>query len=162
VTVSVPAREPFSVLRLTGPVRRTAIDRAAGVTACTVALQTVELVGATLARIPLAEYRAAAPDPLWRQAPGILAHLERGHMADLVGCVRSHDMQSADWVIPCGLDRYGLELLVLAIGGVATVRLSFPDGPVTSLQDVPASIRMALTCRCQSSTAHHDGRAASA
>jgi hypothetical protein len=49
-----------------------------------------------------------------------------------------------------GLDRYGLELLVLTTDGVAAVRLGFPDGPVTSLQDVPASIRTALTCRCES------------
>ena len=39
--------------------------------------------------------------------------------------------------------------LVLATDGVAAVRLGFPDGPVTSLQDVPASIRTALTCRCE-------------
>jgi hypothetical protein len=38
---------------------------------------------------------------------------------------------------------------VLAADGVAAVRLGFPDGPVTSLRDVPASIRTALTCRCE-------------
>ena len=80
----------------------------------------------------------------------MLHHLEHGHMADLIGCVRMHGLPQADWVIARGLDRYGLELLVLTTDGVAAVRLGFPDGPVTSLQDVPASIRTALTCRCES------------
>jgi hypothetical protein len=70
-------------------------------------LRSAELIGHAGVRvpIPLAEYRAAAPDPLWR---------------------------------------------VLSAEGVAAVRLGFPDGPVDSLQDVPASIRTALTCRCES------------
>jgi hypothetical protein len=70
-------------------------------------------------------------------------------MAELVRCVRAHGMPKADWVFPRNLDRYGLELLVLTTDGAAPVRLSFPDGPITSIDDVPASIRTALTCRCQ-------------
>jgi hypothetical protein len=66
-----------------------------------------------------------APDPLWRVAPAILRHLEHGHMGELVHCVRAHGMPQADWVIPRGLDRYGLQLLVLTTDGTA------------------------LTCRCQ-------------
>jgi hypothetical protein len=58
-------------------------------------------------------------------------------------------MTKADWVIPRNLDRYRLELLVLTTDGAASVRLSFPVGPITSIDDVPASIRTALTCRCQ-------------
>lgn len=57
-------------------------------------------------------------------------------------------------MIPRGLDRYGLELLVLATDGVSAVRLSFPDGPVASLDDVPVSLRTALTCRCQGGPGH--------
>jgi hypothetical protein len=79
-----------------------------------------------------------------------LHHLEHGHMADLIGCVRMHGLSRAEWVVARGLDRYGLDLLVLTAHGVAAVRLGFPDGPVASLQDVPASIRTALTCRCES------------
>jgi hypothetical protein len=75
-------------------------------------------------------------------------------MAELVGCVRAHGLASADWIIARGLDRYGLELLVLAPDGVAAVRLAFPDGPVTSLEEVPASLRTVLTCRCQSGPGH--------
>ncbi len=160
VTVCVPARVPFSALRLTGTCRPLAQDRAAGITACTVAVRSVRLDGAVSVPIPVEEYRIAAPDPLWRVAPGVLRHLERGHMADLIGCVRAHGMDQADWVIPCGLDRYGLELLVLTTDGTAGVRLSFPDGPVASLQQVPASIRTALTCRCQSGPGQHHTRPA--
>jgi hypothetical protein len=152
VTVTVPAAGPHSALRLTGTVRLTARNRRAGIAACMVDLRSVELIGHAGARvqIPLAEYSAAAPDPLWREAPGVLHHLEHGHMADLIACVRMHGLPQADWVITRGLDRFGLELLVLTTDGVAAVRLGFPDGPVTSLRDVPASIRTALTCRCES------------
>ena len=152
VTVTVPAGGPYTALRLVGTARPTARNRRAGIAACMVDLRSVELVGNAGVRVPvaLAEYRSAAPDPLWREAPGVLHHLEHGHMADLIACVRVHGLPQADWVITCGLDRYGLELLVLATDGVAAVRLGFPDGPVSSLQEVPASIRAALTCRCES------------
>ena len=90
-------------------------------------------------------------------APGILHHLEHGHRGELVRCVRAHGLGLADWVIPQGLDRYGLELLVLAPDGIAAVRLSFPGGPVASLDDVPMSLRTALTCRCQGGPGHGGG-----
>jgi hypothetical protein len=153
VTVSVPAGTPYSVLRLTGTARPATRHPVAGVTACMVDIGSVEFVGGVRAPVPvpLAEYRAAAPDPLWRVAPGVLHHLEQGHMAELIACVHAHGLPQADWVIPRALDRYGLELLVLTPDGTAAVRLAFPDGPVTALQDVPASIRTALTCRCHDS-----------
>ena len=152
VTVTVPAGGLHSTLQLTGTARPTARNRRVGIAACMVDLRSVELIGqaGVRVRVPLAEYRAAAPDPLRREAPGVLRHLEHGHMTDLIACVRVHGLPQADWVIARGLDRYGLELLVLATDGVAAVRLGFPDGPVTSLRDVPASIRTALTCRCES------------
>jgi hypothetical protein len=152
VTVTVTAAGLYSALRLTGTVRLTARNRRAGVAACMVDLRSVELIGHAGARagVPLPEYRAAAPDPLRREAAGVLHHLEHGHMTDLIACVRMHGLPQADWVIARGLDRYGLELLVLTTDGAAAVRLGFPDGPVSSLQDVPASIRTALTCRCES------------
>jgi len=157
VTVTVPAAGPYPVLRLTGSAQPTASNRRVGIAACLLDLRSVDLVGVAGDRVsvPLPEYRAAAPDPLWREAPGVLHHLEHGHMADLIACVRAHGLPQADWVITRGLDRYGLELLVLTADGVAAVRLGFPDGPVSSLQDVPASIRAALTCRCESA---HDRR----
>jgi hypothetical protein len=152
VTVTVSAGGPYASLRLTGTARPTARNRRVGIAACMVDLRSVELIGHAGARVlvPLPEYRAAAPDPLWREAPAVLRHLEHGHLTDLVACVRMHGLPQADWVIARGLDRYGLELLVLTTDGVAAVRLGFPDGPVTSLRDVPASIRTTLTCRCES------------
>ena len=155
VTVSVPADAPFSAVRLTGTSQWLTRDRPAGITACVVAVQSVEFAGSGGPRVPVEEYQAAVPDPLWRVAPAILRHLERGHMGELVHCVRAHGMPRADWVIPRGLDRYGLQLLVLTTDGTAAVRLAFPGGPVTSLDEVPASIRTALTCRCQSEAEHH-------
>ena len=154
VTVSVPAAVPFSSLRLTGTARAVARDTAARITACAVALRSVEFGGAVPAEVPVEAFHAAAPDPLWRVAPGILEHLENGHMAELAGCVRAHGLVEADWVIPRGLDRHGLELLVLTPDGTVAVRLSFPDGPVSSLEEVPASIRTMLICRCRSGPGH--------
>jgi hypothetical protein len=156
VRVSLPAEAPFSALRLTGTVTPVTEAGAAGVTTCMVTLGSVEFTGGGEPRVAVEEYRAARPDPLWPVAPGILHHLEHGHMSELVRCVRAHGMARAEWVVPRGLDRYGLELLVLATEGIATVRLAFPDGPVGSLDDVPVSLRAALTCRCQGE--HGDGR----
>ena len=160
VTVCVPAGRPFSALRLTGTSQLAARDTAAGITACMVAVRSVEFANPGTRQVPVEEYRAAVPDPLWRIAPAVLRHLEHGHMPELIGCVRAHGMTQADWVIPRGLDRYGLELLVLTPGGTAAVRLSFPGGPVASLQEVPASIRTVLTCRCQPGPGHHRTRPA--
>jgi hypothetical protein len=149
VTVCVPADAPFSALRLTGTSQWLTRDGAARVTACVVAVQSVGFAGSGCPEVPLEEYLAATPDPLWRVAPSVLRHLERGHLGELIHCVRAHGMPQADWVIPRGLDRYGLQLLVLTTDGAAAVRLAFPGGPVTSLDEVPASIRTALTCRCE-------------
>jgi hypothetical protein len=157
VRVSLPAGPPFAVLRLTGAASPVMAAGQAGVAACTVTIESVEFTGRDCARVAVADYRDAAPDPLWRLAPGVLRHLEHGHMAELVRCVRAHGLTNAEWVIPRGLDRYGLELLVFTKDGVAAVRLSFPDGPVAALNDVPVSLRAALTCRCQSGPGHGPG-----
>jgi hypothetical protein len=154
VRVSLPAGPPFSALRLTGTARPVTVGDEDAITACMLTIGSIEFTGGGRARVAVAEYRAARPDPLWRMAPGILRHLEDGHMGELVRCVRAHGLPRADWVIPRGLDRYGLELLVLATDGIAAVRLAFPDGPVSCLDDVPASLRTALTCRCQAGPGH--------
>ena len=159
VRVSLPAGPPFSALRITGPARLVAAAGGSGITACTVRVDSVEFTGASPARVAAGEYRAAAPDPLWRVAPGVLHHLEHGHLGDLVRCVRAHGMGAAEWVVPRGLDRYGLELLVFTADGIAAVRLSFPDGPVASLNDVPVSLRAALTCHCRAEPGHGHGTA---
>jgi hypothetical protein len=157
VRLSLPAGPPFSALRLTGTARPVAGPGDAGITPCMVAIGSIEFTGGGRTLVPVEDYRAARPDPLWRVAPGILHHLEHGHLGELIRCVRSHGITRADWVIPRGLDRYGLELLVLATDGLAAVRLAFPDGPVSSLDDVPMSLRAVLTCRCQAGPAHGRG-----
>jgi hypothetical protein len=144
VIVAIPADAPFSALRLTG-MTRPAAGEAAGYP---VTLRSLEFSGALPARIALDDYEAAAPDPFWREAPGILHHLEHYHMGELVSCVRAHGMSAAECAVPRSLDRFGLHLLVLTVGGLAAVRLAFPGGPVTSLEEVPASILAVLTCRC--------------
>ena len=86
VRVSLPAGPPFSALRLTGTARPVTLGDDAGVAACLVAIGSIEFTGGGRARVPVEEYRAARPDPLWRMAPGILHHLEHGHMGELVRC----------------------------------------------------------------------------
>jgi hypothetical protein len=162
VTVAVPAAAPFSALRLTGvtqpaqaaPAPALVADVATGGAAdgpraaYPVSLRAVEFTGGVPAPVAVAHYETAAPDPFWREAPAVLRHLEHCHTADLVSCVRAHGMLAAEYVIPRGLDRFGLELLVMSDSGLANVRLAYPDGPVTTVQEVPVSIRALLTCRC--------------
>jgi hypothetical protein len=152
VAVCVPADPPFSALRLTGRTQAGQPDGAASPAAYPVVLRSAEFTGAGGRPIPLASYHAATPDPLWREAPAILRHLSHGHMSDLVACVRAHGMRRTEWVIPSGLDRFGLRLLVFTPDGVADTRLSFPDGSVTSFSHIPHSLRAVLACRCQEPT----------
>src|ERR1700722_17546964 len=90
VRVSLPAGTPFSALRLTGTVMPVTAAGAAGVTGVTgvtgvpasmVAIASVEFAGGGQPRVPVADYRAARPDPLWLVAPGVLHHLELGIMS---------------------------------------------------------------------------------
>jgi hypothetical protein len=159
VTVAVPAAAPFSALRLTGvtqPALASPARPAPGArTAYPVSLRAVEFTGGVPAPVAVDRYETAAPDPFWREAPAVLRHLEHCHTADLVSCVRAHGLTAADYVIPRGLDRFGLELLVMSDSGLANVRLAYPGGPVTTVQEVPVSIRALLTCRCGE---HHHQR----
>ncbi|HEY2522545.1 MAG TPA: hypothetical protein VGJ19_20715 [Streptosporangiaceae bacterium] len=146
VTATIPAPSPLGSLALTGTMwPRSESDGRLGYRLDLLSLQ---FVGGGGAPVALADYRAAEPDPLWRVAASAIQHLERGHMAELICCLRAHGMHRAEWVVPRGLDRFGLELAVISSHGVAAVRLSFPDGPVGSLEEVPASLRAVLACRC--------------
>jgi hypothetical protein len=159
VRLSLPAVAPFSTLRLTGtvtPVTAAGVPGDPRDPAWLVTPGSVEFTGGGNPRVAVEDFLAARPDPLWPVAPGILHHLEHGHVSELVRCVRAHGMACTEWVVPRCLDRYGLELLVLTSEGIATMRMSFPDGPVGSLDDLPVSLRAALTCHCQGE--HGDGR----
>jgi hypothetical protein len=160
VTIAVPADSPFSSLRITGSVRPLGAQAAKAalpgvVTGFDDALaeyqvtpRSLEFTGAVQARVAITDYQTARPDPFWHDADVILRHLEDAHMTELVECVRAHGMTEAEFAVPEALDRFGLRLLVLASSGVADVRLAFPDGPVSSLREVPVSIQAMLTCRC--------------
>jgi hypothetical protein len=143
VTVAVPAAAPFSSLRITGPAHAAMVPGAYSVTP-----RSMGFVGPSPAPVAPADYGAAAPDPFWREAPAILRHLEARHARELVACVRSHGLTGAECVVPRGLDRFGLELLVFTGTGLASVRLAYPSGPVSALREIPASIRAILTCHC--------------
>jgi hypothetical protein len=161
VTVIIPAGAPFAALRLTGITRPGARPRPGRdhgrreLAAYPVTLQSLEFTGAASAPVALGQYEAAVPDPLRHAEPAVLHHLEHCHMAELVRCVQAHGITTAEYVIPRGLDRFGLEILVLAASGVAAVRLAFPNGPVASLLEVPAGTRAVLTCRCDDGAREH-------
>ena len=106
------------------------------------------LVSTTSVTVPLGEFKAAEPDPLWRHAPEALRHLGEAHAPELLACVRAHGLPDAEAVVPRTLDRYGLELAAIGADGIRTVRLPFPGGPVRSLQEVTDGLRVLLTCRC--------------
>jgi hypothetical protein len=146
VTVTVPANAPFSSLRITG------LAHAAAPGAYPVTPHSMGFAGPNPAPVAAADYGAAAPDPFWREAPAILRHLDACHESELIACVRSHGLTSAECIVPRGLDRFGLELLVFTDAGLVSARLAYPDGPVNSLREIPVSIRTVLTCRCGRST----------
>jgi hypothetical protein len=147
VSTSVPAAPPFTGLELAG-VASCPARRPDGRLACRVTVRSVAFTGPAGGPVPLRRYLAAEPDPLWRQAPGILAHLAHGHAAPLLACARAHGLPGAQCVLPRGLDRYGLELVAVTSDGAASVRLSFPGGPVQSFAGIPSSLRTLLVCRC--------------
>jgi len=100
--------------------------------------------------VRLTDYRAADPDPLRHEAPGVLDHLARHHGPQLTACLRAmgHDTQ---WVEPRSLDCRGLDVLSVDADGVELVRLAFPR-PVTELRDLSTGLAAPLLCRC-----HRDG-----
>jgi Protein of unknown function (DUF2470) len=107
-------------------------------------------VSSTSVAVPLGEFKAADPDPLWRHAPQALSHLAEAHADELLACVRAHGLPETEAVVPRSLDRYGLELAAIGADGIRTVRLPFPGGPLRSLQEVTDGLRVLLTCRCGS------------
>ena len=74
--------------------------------------------------------------------PALLPVIQRPvinvHTDELIRCVRAHGMTRADWVIPRGLDRYGLRLLVFTTDGTSAVRL--PQENFISAKDIDPSL----------------------
>ena len=159
VTVAIPGPTPFRALHLTGTASKCPpLDER--LSAYRLTLLSTRLVSTSSVTVPVTEFCRAEPDPLWRVAPAALSHLAEAHAAELVACVRAHDLPDAEAVEPRALDRYGLELAVLTGHGVRTVRLAFPSAPVSSLDEVNDGLRALLTCRCHACSHHKsDGSA---
>lgn len=97
--------------------------------------------------VELEDYRSCEPDPLRQDAPGILAHLRRGHGEQLAACLRANGHATAQWAEPRRLDRYGLELGVLDNAGVSSARLSF-TAPVNGVEDLSTGLSVVLQRGC--------------
>jgi hypothetical protein len=148
VTVSVPARPPYETLQVTGaagPVS-SSHDGLATYRAAPIAVRFLGRRGNAI--VPVDEYLCASPDALARDAPSIVHHLELAHTADLLACIAADGHADARAVVPRHLDSRGLEVSVITDAGVESVELAFPDGPVTSLDEVAVGLRTVLSCRC--------------
>lgn len=93
------------------------------------------------------DYWSCQPDPLRHDAPGILAHLRRGHGEQLAACLRANGHPTAQWAEPRRLDRYGIELGVLDDAGVSSARLTF-TAPVNGVEDLAAGLSVVLQRDC--------------
>ncbi|MDN5779484.1 MAG: DUF2470 domain-containing protein [Humibacillus sp.] len=147
-TLVVAAPLPFRTLALTGAVR-SGSDDGPGARRFDLMPTSARLMGARAHAISLDEFRRSGPDPLRREAPAILRHLEAAHAADLLACVRAHGYVDAVAVVPRSLNRYGIELTALSQQGVQNVCLRFPGGPVDTLHDVGPGLRTVMMCRCR-------------
>lgn len=91
-------------------------------------------------------YAAARPDPLRRDAPEVLAHLDEGHADALSACLRARGRDVA-FAHATRLDAGGLTVVAVGQDGVETVRLRFPS-PVATLDDLPPSLAWVLRRGC--------------
>lgn len=157
-TLAVSAAAPYQALHLTGRATRVPDEDPddSGFVSHRLTLLSARLIGVTpgseARTVPVAQFRDASPDPLWQHAPATLAHLAESHHGELLACVRAHGVIDAQGVVPTHLDSYGLQLAVIGPDGVATIRLRFPDAPVSSMDEVAQGIRALMTCRCHTCT----------
>lgn len=150
LTVTLAAPAPFSSLVAVGRARHLPDD---GDSAWTFAVEVAGLMlQGPLGRVQVAvdDFWAVEDDPLAPEAPRVLAHLNDAHADELTACVRAHVEPRAEWVLPRSLDRFGLGLAVMTPDGISDVVLGFPNAPVSSMREVASSLRVALTCPCQS------------
>jgi hypothetical protein len=148
VTVAVPARPPYATLQVTGAAKPvpSAHDGLAAYRLAPIAVRFVGHGGTAV--VPVADYLGASPDALAREGPAIVRHLEHAHAADLLACLAAHGHTDAIAVVPRHLDSRGLEVSVITATGVESVELAFPDGAVSSFQQVSVGLRAVFSCRC--------------
>ena len=103
-------------------------------------------VGSPPVLVDESAWSAARPDPLRRDAPAVLAHLNEGHADALSACLRAcgHDVAFAE---ATRLDAGGLTVVAVGPDGADTVRLRFPS-PVSALEDLPPSLAWVLQPGC--------------
>lgn len=101
----------------------------------------VFLNGSSRIAVPVAAYRAASPDPLSHDADQLLDHLARSHADDLLQCVRAHGLPTARFVVPRNLDCYGLDLAVVTLDGVLSLKLAFPAS-IETIDDALRHLRV--------------------
>lgn len=148
-TLWVPGPAPFRQLELTGTVKPQGVADPGGDRDYRLSPLVGRLVGASTVPLALTQFHAARPDPLLGVAAELLEHLNRAHAAELLACIRAHGHHWAEAVVPTAVDRYGLEVTVLARSGADVVRLPFPGGPVDTLQELPPGHLIPLRCRCR-------------
>ncbi len=100
--------------------------------------------------IPVPDYAAAGPNPLWDIAQGAIAHMNTDHGAALVACCRAYGGPlDASGAVMTGLDRYGFDVIAEAESGQRLLRIAFDTPLADSTQLRPAMI--ALTRRARRS-----------
>jgi hypothetical protein len=104
------------------------------------------------------QFTTAAPDPLYDDEDGIVAHLETHHRDALIGWVlgalpleRARETRE---VAVVGVDRYGLDVLATVGSATTTLRASFPE-PVRHGHDVTRALCGLFGCPCAGSAAPH-------
>ncbi len=131
VTLSFLAPLPFRGLGLTGMTHRLpdAGDRRVRYRVMPLS---VRFYGAEAQSLRMGEYLRATPDPLAAYACSTLEHVGSAHAAQLLAFVRSEGYVTTEVVVPTAIDRYGLELRLVSLDGITTVRVSFPGGPIST------------------------------
>lgn len=108
------------------------------------------------------EFTAAAPDPLYDDEDGIVAHLEDDHRDALIGWVLdtlpAEQARETREVAVVGVDRYGVDVLATIGSGTTTLRAGFPE-PVRHGHDVVRALCGLFRCPCGGGrpSVHHDG-----
>jgi putative heme iron utilization protein len=92
-------------------------------------------------------YRAARPDPLADDGPGILAHMNRDHADALVAYARHFAGEAADEATMVSIDRLGFRLRLRQGDRLHGVRIAFPREVTTPAQSREVLIEMLRQAR---------------
>lgn len=92
-------------------------------------------------------YRAARPDPLADDAPGILAHMNRDHADALVAYARHFAGEAADEATMVSVDRLGFRLRLRQGDRLHGVRIGFPREVTSAAQSREVLIEMLRQAR---------------